>query len=103
MKGWELYSWPNGSDWNYSILPGTNRLKNYNEVTYGGYAVTGISSLKILLSKIPEEECVAWIGKGWLERCWNDEYYDLALPPAKIQKQVQQYAYEINLDLFISN
>ncbi|MBN1181038.1 MAG: hypothetical protein JXB49_02040 [Bacteroidales bacterium] len=103
MKGWELYSWPNGSDWNYSLLPGTNRLKTYNEVTYGGYAVTGVPPLKILLSKIPEEEWVTWIGEGWLKQCWNENYYDLSLPPEKIQNQVQQYANELNLEFHIAD
>ncbi len=37
MKGWELYSWPSTiqgcDDWNYAILTGTNRIKQYTEVT----------------------------------------------------------------------
>ena len=26
FKGWELYSWLNGQDWSYALLPGTNHF-----------------------------------------------------------------------------
>ena len=64
MKGWELYSWPNGNDWNYSILVGTNRIKSYEEVTTNGIIVLGLDSLKMLLDKLPENENLFWIGSG---------------------------------------
>ena len=102
MKGWELYSWPNGNDWNYSILAGTNRLKTYNEVIHG-LSVTGIDSLKMLLAKMLPEANILWIGEGWLEQCWGKNYNDLALPPVSIQNQVLQYANTLNLDFSISN
>jgi hypothetical protein len=54
MKGWELYSWPNGNDWNYSILVGTNRTKSYSEVTKNKIVVFGIDSLKMLLGSFPK-------------------------------------------------
>lgn len=69
MKGWELYSYPNGSDWNYSILMGTNRAKTYQEVITNKIAVVGKDSLKMLLNKFPAKEEIFWIGKrsgdGW--------------------------------------
>jgi len=40
MKGWKLYSWPDGSYWNYSVLIGTNRVKSYEEVTTNKIIVT---------------------------------------------------------------
>jgi hypothetical protein len=64
MKGWELYSWPNGHDWNYSLLIGTNVLKNYNTVTQQPIKVTGIDSLKMLLPRLPSGEDIFWIGDG---------------------------------------
>jgi hypothetical protein len=35
MKGYELYSWREKSsgDWYFALLPGTNRLKTYDEIT----------------------------------------------------------------------
>jgi len=74
LKGWELYSWPNGNDWNYSILVGTNIVKSYDEVTGNKIIVTGKDSLKMVLDKFPENENILWIGKEWLKRCWGGNY-----------------------------
>lgn len=103
MKGWELYSWPNGSDWNYSILGGTNRLKSYEEVTTNEIMVCGTDSLKMLLDKIPENENIFWIGKGWLERCWGSGYGNLSLPDSQIIIEIQAYCTEQNLIMNISD
>lgn len=79
-KGWELYSWPNGNDWNYSILPGTNRLKSYEEVTTNKIIVPGKDSLKMLLGKLPENEQIFWISETWLKNIWGNNYGSLSLP-----------------------
>ena len=38
MKGYELYSWKVGTDWNYTLITGTNRPKTFEEVS----AATGV-------------------------------------------------------------
>jgi len=103
MKGWELYSWPNGDDWNYSILPGTNRTKSYVEVTGNRIVVLGRDSLKMLLDKIPEGESIFWIGQGWLARCWGGDFGDLALPDSRTLSEIKTYCAQKNLELFISD
>lgn len=102
MKGWELYSWPNGSDWNYSILVGTNRIKSYEEVTSNEITVFGMDSLKMLLDKFPENENIFWIGKGWLERCWGINYGNLTLPDNKTINEIKDYCMQKKLLLNIS-
>jgi len=97
MKGWELYSWKKGDDWNYSILIGTDRLKSYDEVTSNEIIVTGKDSLKMVLDKFPEGEIITWIGQDWLKRCWGNNYYDLSLPPEDIIDEIKQYCSQINL------
>jgi hypothetical protein len=103
MKGWELYSWPNGKDWNYSLLGGTNRLKSYEEVTENTLVVTGIDSLKLLLAKLPENEFLTWIGEGWLERCWGGNYYDLSLPDKKIINEIKAFCIQEKLVLGVTD
>ena len=103
MKGWELYSWPNGNDWNYSVLPGTNRLKSYNEVIENKIVVLGIDSLKMLLDKLPAKEEIFWIGEGWLKRIWGTEYRDLSLPDSIIIKDIKNYCSQKELILSIVN
>jgi hypothetical protein len=102
MKGWELYSWPNGDDWNYSILPGTNRVKSYEEVTTNRILVLGIDSLKMILDKLPENENIFWIGEEWLERCWGTDYGDLALPDFITILEIEAYCIQNNLHLFLN-
>jgi hypothetical protein len=103
MKGWELYSWPNGNNWNYSILVGTNRTKTYDEVTTNKIIVFGKDSLKMLLDKFPENEYIFWIGKGWLESCWNGNYGNLSLPDNKTINEIKEYCASKKLVLGITD
>jgi hypothetical protein len=103
MKGWELYSWPNGNDWNYGLIQGTNRLKSYDEIINGSFSVTGIELLKELLTKLPDGESVIWIDEGWLESIWIDSYYDLQLPDRETVEKVKQFCEVADIDLYVSN
>jgi hypothetical protein len=103
MKGWELYSWPNGNDWNYALLPGTNRLKSYGEVVNSPYRVTGIEMLERMLLKLPEGESIIWIEEGWLNSIWGDSHFDLQLPDLITVNKVKDFCTQENIDLHISN
>jgi hypothetical protein len=103
MKGWELYSWLNGDDWNYSILIGTNRLKSYEEVVNNEIVVTGKDLLKLVLDRFPAGETITWIGRGWLERCWDDDYKNLSLPPQEIIDEITQHCIEHSLILIVTD
>jgi hypothetical protein len=103
MKGWELYSWQVGEQRKYSILPGTNRLKTYEEVMSSNLMVTGENELKNLLTKFPEGEFITLIGQGWLSRCWQDKYYNIDLPPAAIIDKIKQYCNEVKITLYITD
>jgi hypothetical protein len=103
LKGWELYSWPNGTDWTYSLLGGTNRLKSYEEVRANEIIVCGIDSLKMLLARLPENEQLFWIGEGWLESCWDSDYGNLSLPDRQTVREIQKYCGQIHLVLHISD
>ncbi|HEY4788724.1 MAG TPA: hypothetical protein VIH57_21885 [Bacteroidales bacterium] len=102
MKGWELYSWPNGNSYNYSILMGTNRVKSYEEVTTNKIIVSGKDSLKMVLDKFPQKENLFWIGKGWLEKCWHSSYGNLSLPDMNTINEIKEYCNQKNLILNVS-
>ncbi len=102
MKGWELYSWPNGNNWNYSVMIGSNTLKSYNMVTENRVAVTGIDSLKKLLEMMPDGEEIAWIGESWLSQIWDDDYRNLMLPLEEIILEVNQFCQDNGLLLIIA-
>lgn len=103
MKGWELYSWPNGNDWNYSILGGTNRTKSYKEVTTNTFIVAGKDSLKMLLDKIPDNEFIFWAGTGWLENCWSGDYGNFSLPDSNTVNEIKEYCIQKKLNLTIND
>lgn len=94
MKGWELYSWPNKSDWNYSILMGTNRAKTYEEVISNKITVVGKDSLKILLDKFPSKEEIFWIGKRS-----GDGWENLSLPDDNTLNEIKNYCTQKELEL----
>ncbi|MHC4597738.1 MAG: hypothetical protein ACYS47_01910 [Planctomycetota bacterium] len=63
MKGWELYSWKNPGDakWCFSLLPGTNRIKSYEEVTAEASVIYGLTPLLEALRALPKGEWVMWV------------------------------------------
>jgi hypothetical protein len=60
MKGYELYSWKLDGKWHYSIVEGTNRSKSYEEITSDKISLSGTSSLKAGLEKLPKGAEVIW-------------------------------------------
>jgi hypothetical protein len=103
MKGWELYSWPNGKNWNYSILIGTNRLKTFDEVTKNKIVVVGKDSLKMLLDKFPAKESIYWVDEEWLNVTWQDNYGNLSLPDINTINEIKNYCNQIELVLEVIN
>jgi hypothetical protein len=108
VKGWELYSWPAGNNWTFSIMVGTNRLKTLQEVksseTSAVHLITisGISLLNKVLAKFPENEDITWIGPKWLQNCWGGNFGDLQLPPQSYIGEVTQYCKQNKLILNVA-
>jgi hypothetical protein len=96
MKGWELYSWPEGDKWKYSFLMGTNATKSLPQVKNSGWAlvkVTGADSVKMVLNKFPKGETISLIGQGWLQRSWGgQDIGNLQLPPAAVVNDLTLYS-----------
>ena len=61
FKGMDLYSWkPEGKDWHFSLLPGTNRLKPRELIMNPEDTVVGLESLRPVLSKLAKGELLGW-------------------------------------------
>ena len=109
MKGWELYSWPADvegcNQWNYALLPGTNKLKSYGEVTSDTVLkVTGEQHLKLLLSKFPTNEHILWVGEKWLSNVWGQSsinHGNLKLPFTSVINDIKQHCIVSQLKLSI--
>ena len=91
MKGYELYSWYDGSQWNFSLLVGTNREKSLSEIKSSDVVLHGMDALKSTLEKIPAGQYVIWLSKE-----------TLSFPPDKIVKQIEEICKDKGLILTLA-
>ena len=90
FKGMDLYSWkPEGKDWHFRLLPGTNRLKPPEEITRPDTAVVGISELKKRLFVLAKGESVLW-------RNWAREGV-----PVDMAKDLNSFCEELQIKLYL--
>jgi hypothetical protein len=61
VKGYELFSWKVKNHWYYSLLPGTNRPRTYEEITAPGVVRRDAAGLKAELEKLSKGEVVVWM------------------------------------------
>jgi len=108
LKGYELYSWPEGNVWYFSVLVGTNRIKTYEEVISSApsdihlITVVGIDSLRLVLARFPEAEYVTWIGEGWLQSSWGGNFGNLQLPPKNYIDEIANFCNQKKLNLQVT-
>lgn len=79
MKGYELYSWQEGNQWNFSLLVGTNREKTLDEIKAADTALHGVDALTSALEQMPTGQFITWSSR---ER--------LSFPPDEVVEQVKQ-------------
>jgi len=91
MKGYELYSWQDGSQWKFSLLVGTNREKTLDEVKSTDTVLIGVDALKSALENVPSGQYITWSSKD-----------TLSFPPDDIIKQVEQISKDKGLILNIA-
>lgn len=91
MKGLELYSWQDvtTNEWQFTLLPGTNRLKTSEEVLGGdSYA---LQELKARLTQLTAGEQIFWSG----------EPDTFTLPPKEIVMDVLEFAKTLDIDIHL--
>lgn len=77
FKGWELYILPDGNEWKFSLLPGTNRLKSDDEIDKA--AVKGLDAIKKKLDELKSGEEVFISGDGLFKAPPKDVADELSL------------------------
>ena len=111
MKGYELYSWPVGEEWHFTLITGTNRNKTVEEVTTGedllaadGWVrihVQGVDAIQGVLSRISAGEWVFWAGPEWATGNLGAGS-DITLPPQAIIDAIEQHANQLGLQFHVS-
>lgn len=88
MKGYELYSWQEGSRWKFSLLIGTNREKTLDEITSTDTVPDGVDALHSALEAVSPGQTITWSAKE-----------PLSFPSDDILHQVEQICKEQGLIL----
>ncbi len=91
LKGYELYSWQVEGEWRFSLLPGTNRMKDSEEIMAAETMITDADALIALLGTIPEGEYVFWLA-----------FEGGDLPPDEVISRVEQVCEQQGLILSIT-
>ena len=109
MKGYELYSWLQNDQWNYTLITGTNRDKTTQEIVTAGYTVNtdgwvnihvvGLNALEQVISLWPAGEYVTWLSGP---RSDDPQFaVTFALPPADDVTAIKTYADQNSLNLTV--
>jgi hypothetical protein len=101
MKGYELYSWKVKGRWHYSIHPGTNRAKSYEEITSREAERVGTEAIKEELKKIPKGEEVFWMSAAHpgVKKLREKGSPVLELPSRKRIKGFKEYCDKLGIRL----
>jgi hypothetical protein len=94
FKGVELYSWRicMSCDWQFALLPGTNRLKTLAEIREPAKAISGVAELEQRLSRLAEGERVFWFHRSLAE---------LSYPEPAIVAQVVSFSAQRNITVTV--
>ncbi len=109
FKGYELYSWSEDSQWHFTLITGTNRIKTMEEITSEGDSISvtgwvkiqvvGADAIKDVLRRLPEGESVFWCDELHVGQSTET---DLQLPPEQIADAIEEYAKQCGLDFVVT-
>ena len=112
MKGYELYSWSEDSQWHFTLITGTNRNKTLEEIisnedfiSEAGWVqihVVGVDAIKAVLSKLHEGEEILWLTRPWSEQTPPGNI-NFMLPPEPTIDSIKEHAGQCGLDLLIQS
>ena len=94
MKGYELHSWQNGAQWDFSLLEGTNREKTLAEIQSPDVVLKGVEALQPALENIAAGQYVTWQSPRRVGEA-------LAFPPDDLVGRVERICKDQQLELAI--
>jgi hypothetical protein len=110
-KGYELYSWPAGSQWQFTLITGTNRNKAPAEIVAGEDVVSeagwikiqvaGTEAIRTVLGKLQPGESIFWLSAPRSEQSLAEEIR-FSLPPAADIEAIREQAVKYGLDLHVA-
>jgi hypothetical protein len=91
MKRLELYSWQEYKAWEFSLLIGTNRNKQLEEIKAPQVLLHNLIKLKQVLSRLAKGEYLTWLISSQLPA--------LNLPPTATMKELRRCCKALGLQL----
>jgi hypothetical protein len=91
MKGFELYSWQERGSWKFSMLIGTNRNKQLEEIKAPEAVLHNLKELERALSELAKGEYVTWRKPSQLP--------ELSLPPVATIEKIDRWCKALGLIL----
>jgi len=101
MKGYELYSWPAGQDWDFALMIGTNRIKTLEEIQAPDQTLHGVEAIRAALRELPANEQVFWLGPGWLQQS-QVAAGTIAIPSAPIRDEITGLCSQLGISLTVN-
>jgi len=108
MKGYELYSWQEKGQWQFTLITGTNRNKGLEEIVSGENEVTedgwirihtvGVDEIKNVLRRLPENEFVFWSEGQWVIEPTQPTDINLAYKTEEIVNEIKEHAKQCGLN-----
>ena len=109
MDGYELYSWQQDNQWNYTLITGTDRDKTTQEIITANNTVTsdgwvnihvvGVDALEAVLARVPHSDFVSWVSGRPSDSVQFGVTF--ALPPSDIVNAIKTYAAQSGLNLSV--
>jgi hypothetical protein len=110
MKGYELYSWLQDSQWNFTLITGTNRNKTLEEIisnedfiSEAGWVqihVLSVDAIKTVLSKLPQNEHVFWLAAMRSDQT-SQGSINITLPEGPTINTIKEHAELCGLDFIV--
>jgi hypothetical protein len=95
MKGWELYSWRDGSEWRFALVVGTNAIRPAGVITE---QARDLAALEAALTELAPGEEIVWPGPTARHGSDDDTF---ALPDAATRARIERVARDRGLTLQI--
>ena len=110
MKGYELYSWSEDSQWHFTLITGTNRNKTLEEIisnedfiSEAGWVqihVVGIDAIKTVLNKLPQDESLFWLA-GMRSEQTAQAGVNITHPPGRTIDTIKEHSEGCGLDFMV--
>jgi hypothetical protein len=91
MKGFELYSWQEHGSWKFSLLVGTNRNKQLEEIKAPAVVLQNLEELKRKLAALDQGEYITWLNTSRIP--------GLSLAPVAMVQEMRRYCKTLGLIL----